>query len=1058
MDIIRGALKRPITVVVIVLAVVLGGLAALSRIPRDIFPNLDVPVIYVAQPYAGMDAAQMEGYLTYRYEIGFLYVSGIEHLESKSVQGMALIKLQFYAGTDMANAMAETINQIQRAQRFMPKGSVPPFVIRFDAGSVPVGNLVFSSESRSETELQDFAVNRVRPMFASMPGISAPPPFGGSERSIVIHLDPERLRAHNMSPMEVVDALSSTNTMSPSGNARIGNFMPAVSLNSVVTDIKELGSVPIRLGTNPAIFMRDVATVEDGAAIETGYALVNGQRTVYIPVAKRAESSTLEVVNRLKDNLSRFQAAVPPDVKITYEFDQSYFVTRSIHNLAVEGMLGALLTGLMALLFLQDWRSALVVVVSIPLSILVAIMGLWLTNQTINLMTLGGLALSVGILVDEATVVIENIHTHQARGKPIARAVYDATKEALIPGLLAMLCILAVFTPSFFMTGATRAMFVPMALSVGFAMIGSYILSVTIVPILSTWLLKGHHPKTAPAERPSRLSFSNVQSGYGSLLDVLLRFRAPLVVSFLVLSIGTIVVLGSLLGTEIFPKSDEGQLTLRFRAEEGMRIEETEKVALRILDVVKREAGANNVDSTLGYVGAQSADHPINAIYLWTSGPNEGVLQMQLRHGCGIHIEEFKEKLRKSFSNDLPGVAFSFEPSDIVSRVLSFGASTPVEVSVSGPNLPANRERAEKIMAELSKIPSLRDLQIGQTLDYPTVKVNVDREKSGLLGLSMQEIADSFVPATSSSRYLSKNFWADPKSGVTYFVEVEIPEQRMDSVEEVKNIPIVKNGKKSVVMRNVADIKEGTALGEYDRYNLQRQIVITANISGEDLGRVSKAVSHTLDSMGPPPRGITQAIRGQVSTMGQIFGGLRSGLVVTVVAIFLLLAANYQSWKLAFVVVSTVPAVLAGVVGILWVTHTTLNIQSFMGGIMSVGVAVANAILLITFAERFRKEGLTAEKAAVEGARSRLRPILMTSLAMIAGMIPMAIGASEGGEQAAPLGRAVIGGLIGSTIATLLVLPTVFAIVQKKASAKSPSLDPEDPHSRLYSPVAASKA
>jgi multidrug efflux pump subunit AcrB len=489
-----------------------------------------------------------------------------------------------------------------------------------------------------------------------------------------------------------------------------------------------------------------------------------------------------------------------------------------------------------------------------------------------------------------------------------------------------------------------------------------------------------------------------------------------------------------------------------------MRIEETEKVALKILDVVKQEAGPNNVDSTLGYIGAQSADHPINAIYLWTSGPNEGVLQMQLRHGCGIRIEEFKEKLRKSFAAHLPGVGFSFEPSDIVSRVLSFGASTPVEVSVNGPNLAKNREMAEKIMAELGKIPSLRDLQIGQTLDYPTVKVTVDREKSGLIGLSMQEIADSFVPATSSSRYLSKNFWADPKSGVTYFVEVEVPEEKMDSVEEVRNIPIVKNGKKSVLMRHVADVKESTALGEYDRYNLQRQMVITANISGEDLGRVSKAVRGTLAGMGEPPRGIGVTVRGQVSTMDQIFDGLRSGLVVTVVAIFLLLAANYQSWKLAFVVVSTVPAVLAGVVAILFFTHTTLNIQSFMGGIMSVGVAVANAILLITFAERFRKEGMASDQAAIEGARSRLRPILMTSLAMIAGMIPMAIGASEGGEQAAPLGRAVIGGLIGSTMATLLVLPTVFAMVQRKSSSASPSLDPDDRGSRHFAPAQEAKA
>jgi multidrug efflux pump subunit AcrB len=1057
MDIIRGALRRPVTVIVIVLALVLGGSAALTRIPRDIFPNLDVPVIYVAQPYAGMDATQMEGYLTYRYEVQFLYVSGIERIESKSVQGLALIKLQFYPGTDMANAMAEVTNQIQRAQRFMPKGSVPPFVIRFDAGSVPVGNLVFSSETRSETELQDFAVNRIRPMFASMPGVTAPPPFGGSERSIVIHLDAERLRAHNMSSTEVVDALMNTNTVSPSGNARIGAFMPAVSLNSVVSDIKELGNVPIRLGTSPAIFIRDVATVEDGAAIETGYALVNGRRTVYIPVAKRAESSTLEVVNRLKETLPRFQAAVPSDVRITYEFDQSYFVTRSINNLAVEGLLGALLTGLMALLFLQDWRSALVVVISIPLSILIAIIGLWLTNQTINLMTLGGLALSVGILVDEATVVIENIHTHQARGKPVARAVYDATKEALIPGLLAMLCILAVFTPSFFMTGATRAMFIPLALAVGFAMIGSYILSVTVVPILSAWLLKDHHP--APSEtKASRMSFTIIQSGYGKLLQVLLRFRFPLVAGFLAASVLIIVGVGGVLGTEIFPQSDEGQLTLRFRGREGTRIEETEKAALRILELMKQEAGPGNVESTLGYVGGQSADHPINAIYLWTSGPEEGVLQVQLRHGSGIHIEEFKERLRKSLADHLPAMRFSFEPSDIVSRVLSFGASTPVEIAVSGPNLAVNRQTAEKLMGELSKIPSLRDLQIAQSLDYPTVRVDVDREKSGMMGLSMQEIADSFVPATSSSRYVSKNFWADPRSGVTYFVEVEVPEHKMDSIEEVRNIPVVKNGKKSLLMRNVAEVREGTSVGEYDRLNLQRTISVRANISGEDLGRVAKAVRAAQTRLGAPPRGVSLEIRGQITTLEQIFGGLQSGLGVTVVAIFLLLAANYQSWKLAFVVVSTVPAVLAGVAGMLWITHTTLNIQSFMGGIMSVGVAVANAILLITFAEHYRRKGMTVEEAAIEGARSRLRPILMTSFAMIAGMIPMALGASEGGEQAAPLGRAVIGGLAGSTVATLLVLPTIFSLVQRKASSASPSLDPDDPASVHYTPVAEAKS
>jgi multidrug efflux pump subunit AcrB len=1059
MDIIQAALRRPITIMVVVLGLLLTGAAALFRIPRDIFPNLEVPVIYVAQPFAGMDAAQMEGYITYRYEIGFLYVSGIEHIESRSAQGLALIKLQFQPGTDMASAMAETTNQIQRAQRWMPQGTVPPFVIRFDAGSVPVGNLVFSSPTRTEAEMQDLAVNRVRPMFASIAGISAPPPFGGSDRSIVIHLDPERLRAHNMSAMEVVNALDQTNIMSPSGNALIDKSMPAVALNTAVSGVRELENVPVRPGMSPTVYMKDVAKVEDGASIETGYALVDGRRTVYIPVAKRASASTLTVVNALKSFMPRFQAVLPEDVKVSYEFDQSYFVTRSIENLAMEGLMGAVLTGLMVLLFLQEWRSALIVIISIPLSITCAIIGLWLTNQTINIMTLGGMALAVGVLVDEATVNIENIHSHLARGKPRGRAVLDASRETIVPRLLAMLCILAVFTPSFFMTGATRAMFVPLALAVGFSMIASYFISSTVVPILASWLLKvdahGHAHEHEAAAKPSFFSFARFQAGYGRLLSGVTKLRHPVVLGYLALAALLIPIFYKRLGTEIFPLSDEGQLTLRFRAPEGTRIEETEKVALEILDVVKKEAGADNVESTLGYVGIQSADHPINAIYLWTSGPEEAVLQVQLRHKSGIPIEAFKERLRTAIAKQLPDVRLSFEPSDIVSRVMSFGASTPVEVAVSGPDLAATRGMADKLLASLRKVPSLRDLQINQPLDYPTVRVDVDREKASLMGLSVKDIAQAFVPATSTSRFIYKNLWPDPKTGVAYMVEVEVPPERMDSLEEIRNIPVDTNPKHRILMRDVAQIRRGTAQGEYDRYNLQRTLSITANISGEDLGRVAKAVEKAVADAGSPPRGVNVVVRGQVSTMEQIFGGLGSGLVVTVVAIFLLLAANFQSWKLSFVVVSTVPAVLSGVVITLLGTGTTLNIQSFMGAIMSVGVAVANAILLITFAERYRREGKPVLEAAIEGAKGRLRPILMTSFAMIAGMMPMALGLSEGGSQAAPLGRAVIGGLSVATVATLFILPSVFVLVQARSTTASPSLDPEDPTSVDFAPLNA---
>src|SRR4051812_40748957 len=506
MNIVSFALRRPVSILVLVVAAVATGLLALSRMPRDIFPDLGVPTLYVAQPYGGMDPAQMEGYLTYYYEYHFLYITGIEHVESKSIQGNAIIKLQFHPGTDMAAAMAETVQYVNRARAFMPPGTVPPFVMRFDAGSVPVGNLVFSSETRSVAEMQDAALNLVRPLFATLPGVSAPPPFGGSARSIVVNVKPDRLRAYNMAPDEIVAALTAANTISPSGNMAIGKKYPMVPLNSVVRNIKDLESVPIRSGVYPAIFLRDLATIQDGSDIVTSYALVNGRRTVYVPVTKRADASTLSVVNLVKANLPKFQSVVPGDVKVSYEFDQSPYVTRAISGLTMEGALGAVLTGLMVLLFLFDWRSALIVVINIPLSLMGAVLALWLTHQTVNIMTLGGLALAVGILVDEATVCIENIHTHLIRGQPLAQGVRDATTETAGPRLLAMLCILAMFTPTFFMAGAAKAMFIPLSLAVGFTMVTSYLLSSTLVPILSIWFMGGAvRPPTdaVEAERPS---------------------------------------------------------------------------------------------------------------------------------------------------------------------------------------------------------------------------------------------------------------------------------------------------------------------------------------------------------------------------------------------------------------------------------------------------------------------------------------------------------------------------------------------------------------------------
>ena len=1035
------ALRRPISVLVLVLATVLVGIMAIQRMPRDIFPDLGVPVLYVAQPYGGMDPAQMEGFLVNYYEYHFLYINGIEHVESKSIQGAALIKLQFHPGTNMAGAMAETVSYVNRARAFMPVGTVPPFVMRFDAGSVPVGDLVFADETGKLglKDLQDAALFKVRPLFATLPGVSAPPPFGGSPRTIVIHTDPDRLRAYNMSPDEVVQALIKGNAISPSGNVRFGDMIPMVPVSSVVTNVQRLGDVPIRSQGTRTIFIRDIGVAEDSSDIETGYALVNGRRTVYIPVTKRADASTLSVVSLVKESLPKFQAVLPPGVKVSYEFDQSPYVTRAIWGLTEEGTLGAILTGLMVLMFLRDWRSAVVVVVNIPLAILAAAVALWATGQTINLMTLGGLALAVGILVDEGTVVIENVHSHLARGSTLREAAFEGTMETVVPNFMAMLCILAVFIAAFFMQGAAHNLFIPLALAVGFAMIASYVLSTTLVPVLLIWMLRtGQHS----AGGNSR--FDRFRERYRALSSRIVRRRWTVVSSYLLVATLLVIVVGGTLGREIFPVVDAGQFAVRMRAPAGTRIEETEKLAKKLLDIVSREVGPDNVEITLGFVGVQNAAYPINTIHLWTSGPEEAMLQVQLGPKTAIGVPALKERLRKLVPEELPGLRLSFEPSDIVSRVMSFGAPTPVEVAVTGPDFAKSRLYGEKIREALAEVPALRDMEFEQELDYPAVKVEIDRQIAGMLGVTADQIGRSLTEATSSSRFTVPNFWPDPRSGVGYQVQVEVPPVRMNSLEEVRNLPIGHSTDTQINLRNVADITQGTVLGEYDRYNMQRMLTLGANVAGEDLGHAANRVSQVLDKIGPPPQGVNVTLRGQVIPMQEMFSGLGLGLLVAMIVIFLVLAANYQSFRLSLAIMLTLPSVIAGVVVALAVTGTTLNIQSLMGAIMAIGVAVANAILLVTFAERFRIEGAHASDAAVAGASSRLRPILMTSCAMIAGMLPMAIGLGEGGAQTAPLGRAVIGGLIGATFATLVVLPAIFSLLQAKQTRKSVSLHPAD--------------
>lgn len=1043
MNFVRGSMRRPVTVLVAVVAVALGAVLAALKMPRDVLPNLGVPTIYVAQPYGGMSPAQMEGYLTYYYEYHFLFITGIEHVESKSIQGISLIKLQFQPGTNMAQAIAETINYANRARAFMPPGTVPPFIMRFDAGSVPVGNLVFESPSKTVGQLQDLALNRVRPLFATLPGVSAPPPFGASQRTIVVRVDPAKLRDYNLSPDDVAEAISKANLVSPAGNIYLGDLYPMVPLNSVVTNIKELESVPLRTGTSPTVFLRDVGKVEDATDLPTGYALVNGRRTVYIPVTKRADASTLSVVNLVRRNLKKFQSVLPDDVKVSYEFDQSGYVRRAIRALIFEGGLGAILTGLTVLLFLRDWRSSLVVVANIPLALCAALLALWLCGQTVNIMTLGGLALAVGILVDEATVTVENIHSHLTRGRDIARASLEATVETILPRMLAMLCVLSVFIPSLFMTGAARALFVPLSLAVGFSMVASYLLSSSFVPVVSTWSLAR---QTSECRSDSE-GLAALRRRYAAALDRASRRAWPPIIFYFLLSLGGIAWLLPRLGQELFPEVAAGQLQLRLRAPAGTAIDGTERVAKQVLDLIKRDAGEGNVEISLGYVGVQPPNYPINTIYLWTSGPEEAVLQVGLKRSALVSLEALKERLRREIPADLPGVRASFESADIVSRVMSQGAPTPIEVALSGPDFSANQAYAKRIFSALQDVKSLRDLQLAQTLDYPSVDVTMNRERAGLMGLTVAKVGRALTAATSSSRYALPNFWADPKSGIAYQVQVEFPQSRMTSLDAVKRIPVAVGGG-AVPLERFARVASSVTVGEYDRYNMQRMLTFTANVAGEDLGRAAARVRRALASVeSAKPKSVTVALRGEVAPMEEMFHGLRAGLGLAVLVILLLLAANFQSWKLSLIVLSTIPAVLAGAGLMLAATGTTLNVESFMGTIMAIGVAVANAILLVTFAERSRREGKRGFAAASAGAVSRLRPILMTSCAMIAGMIPMALGLGESGRQTAPLGRAVIGGLAAATAATLLALPLIYGLFER-GPARSASLDPDDHEAR----------
>ncbi len=1051
MNLIRFALRKPISIMVAVIAIVFFSVTAIKKINVDIFPEVESPAIYIAMPYGGLSPAYMDGFMANEFQKVLLFVSGVKNIDFKSIQGLTLMKLTFYPGTDMSQAAAELSGSVSRAMGFLPPGAVPPIVVRFDGSSLPVGKLVFESETRSIDEIQSEVLTKIRPMLVNVPGVTAPAPFGGSARSILVNVDPQAMQANGLSPEDVTVAIAQSNQPSPAGNIRIGDLNYMAPLNSLAKGPEEFLNTPIKKIGERMIYVRDVAHVEDGADVTFGYAMVNGKRSVYLPVIKKADASTLNAVKNIKASLDKFRHILPEDMSVRYEFDQSKYIERSLSNLIHEGLLGALFTGLMVLLFLRDFRAALIVVLTIPIAILSAVMVLYLFGQTINIMTLSGLALSIGILVDEATVTIENIHQHLEVGKPKQRAILDAVMEISIPKLLILLSILAVLTPTFIMTGISRDMFMPLSMAVAFAMIVSFLASQTFVPILANWLMKGKHNKVAMSAA-KRAFFDKFRVRYSFSMRKWFPRSLPLFILYIVIAGGTAVLLINKVGTDVMPASNSGDFQLRIQAPSGSRIEKTEELFNNVIADIKSLVPANGIAITSGFVGPQPANTPINSIFLFTSASDQAVLEVSVNQDVYTgSIEKLKEEIRKKTAKKYPAARFNFEPMELTEKIMGQGAMTPIEVKVGARQVKAAYAFAKKIELRLKEVPYLRDVQITESIDYPTLEIEVNRDLAGQFGLSMKDITQSLVTATSSTRYTNKNLWIDPKSGLPFQSQIQIPEGVMSSEEQLRSLPL-KKGSLRPVLEDVATIHRTTAPAQVNRKGPNRYVTVIANVHEKDLGTASKAVNAAIKDAGEPPRGITVWTEGTMQLLSETLDSLMSGLVVAIVAIFLMLAAYYQSFKVPLIILSVVPAVFTGSLIILFLTGSTLNLQSYMGIIMAIGVSVSNAVLLVDQGEYYRKRLLLKPfNAARLAASSRLRPVLMTAAAMLAGMLPMAIGIGEGAEQIAPLGRAVIGGLIASTITILMLVPHFFASFMSRTKIKSPSLDPDDSDSIYYS-------
>lgn len=1047
LKLIRFALRKPISTIVVVLAIIYFSILSITKIKVDVFPQVEAPAIYIAMPYGGLSASYMDGFMADGFQKVLVFVNGIEDLQFKSVQGLTLMELSFKPGTDMAQAQADVATQVSRAMAFMPPGALPPQVVRFDADAQPVGQLVFESPDRSIGEIQNMVMSIIRPSFVNIDGISAPGPFGGNVRSMVIDLDAKEMRARGLTADDLLVAMGKNNFPSPAGNIVIGetNFMAPV--NTLQLDSEDFMNTPIKSGSGHGTFIRDVANVKDASDKTTGYALANGKRTVYLPVIKKSDASTLSAINNMKKAMPTLQDQLPEDVSMNFVFDQSDYIVNALSNLLTEGALGAILTGLMVLLFLGDKRGALIVIMTIPISLLAAVIVLFLMGETINIMTLSGLALAIGILVDEATVTIENIHQHFEQDKSKQRAIIDALFEISVPKLLILLSILAVLTPSLMMVGIPKDMFMPLSIAVGSAMIASFLASQTFVPVMANWLMK-HNPDKKEEEKETK--FDQFRAKYLRFISKNEGRESWIFTGYILIVLVLAGILFKGIGTDILPPSDSRDIQVRIKAEDGTDLDQTEEYVLAVEDFVKMKIAPKNLEVTSAFVGFHSPGAPINGIFLFTSGSHEGVLQFTLPKDLGQSVASFKSDLRKELNNEFPDLEFVFEPMELVEKIMGQGHNTPINIEVLGKDLQQVKTYAQKIKSNLLDTDYLTDVRINEPVDYPSISINIDRERVAQLGLSLTDVSSVLTSATSSSRFVDKNLWVDPNSGLVFQVQVQFPEHVIGSLNDLRNLPL-SSGKNAPILEDVATLDQTTEPGQVNRKGPNRFVTVSANLNESDLGTAYKKVQQTLAKMEKPPRGYQVNITGESQLLQDTLSGLEAGLLVAIIVIYLLMTAYYQSFKTSLVIVSVIPAVVAGSLLSLRLLGSTLNLQSYMGMIMAVGVSVSNSVLIIDQAEIARRKLFkTSASSALFAVQTRFRPILMTTLAMTAGMVPMALGLGEGGAQIAPLGQAVIGGLLFSSIAALLILPFTYTLAFKNSRPKSVSLDPDDAGSPFF--------